>query len=100
MTEEGMPTEEQLREQIRQLTIDDILLQTIVTLINLSGHKLTAQDEEEKDVEQAQARHRRRPGAAAAPAAGAGRRPGPDQGRAVPAPDDLRQGNRRDAAGA
>ena len=51
MTEEGIPTEEQLREQIRQLTIDDILLQTIVTLINLSGHRLTAQDEE-KDVEQ------------------------------------------------
>lgn len=51
MTEEGMPTEEQLREQIRQLTIDDILLQTIVTLINLSGHRLTATDEE-KDVEQ------------------------------------------------
>ena len=30
MTEEGMPTEEQLREQLRQLTIDDILLQTVV----------------------------------------------------------------------
>ena len=52
MTEEGMPTEEQLREQLRQLTIDDILLQTVVTLINLGGRRLTAQDEEEKDVEQ------------------------------------------------
>jgi hypothetical protein len=51
MTEEGMPTEEQLREQLRQLTIDDILIQTVVTLINLGGRKLTAQDEE-KDVEQ------------------------------------------------
>jgi hypothetical protein len=51
MTEEGMPTEEQLREQLRQLTIDDILLQTVVTLINLGGRRLTAQDEE-KDVEQ------------------------------------------------
>ena len=53
MTEEGMPTEEQLREQIRQLTIDDILLQTIVTLINLSGHRLTTENEQEKDTEQA-----------------------------------------------
>jgi hypothetical protein len=52
MTEEGMPTEEELREQLRQLTIDDILLQTVVTLINLSGRRLTVQDEEEKDVEQ------------------------------------------------
>ncbi len=52
MTEEGMPTEEELREQLRQLTIDDILLQTVVTLINLGGRRLTAQDEEEKDVEQ------------------------------------------------
>jgi hypothetical protein len=46
-----MPTEEELREQIRQLTIDDVLLQTVVTLINLSGRKLTIEDE--KDVEQA-----------------------------------------------
>ena len=45
-----MPSEEELREQIRQLTVDDILLQTVVTLINLSGRKLTAQDE--KDPEQ------------------------------------------------
>jgi FtsZ-interacting cell division protein ZipA len=51
MTEEGMPTEEQLLEQIRQLTVDDVLLQTIVTLINLSGRKLTVEDE--KDVGQA-----------------------------------------------
>jgi hypothetical protein len=52
MTEEGMPTEEQLREQLRQLTIDDVLLQTVVTLINLSGRRLTAPEEDEKDVEQ------------------------------------------------
>jgi hypothetical protein len=51
MTEEGMPTEEELREQIKQLTIDDVLLQTVVTMINLSGRKLTVEDE--KDVEQA-----------------------------------------------
>jgi hypothetical protein len=51
MTEEGMPTEEQLLEQIKQLTIDDVLLQTVVTMINLSGRRLTVEDE--KDVAQA-----------------------------------------------
>jgi hypothetical protein len=51
MTEEGMPTEEQLREQIKQLTIDDVLLQTVVTMINLSGRRLTVEDE--KDIAQA-----------------------------------------------
>ena len=51
MTQEGMPSEEELREQIRALTIDDILIQTVVTLINLSGRRLTV--EGEKDAEQA-----------------------------------------------
>jgi hypothetical protein len=43
--------EEQLREQLKQLKIDDVLLQTVVTLVNLSGRKLTV--DEEKDTEQA-----------------------------------------------
>jgi hypothetical protein len=43
--------EEELLEQIKRLKIDDVLLQTVVTLINLSGRKLTVEDE--KDVEQA-----------------------------------------------
>ena len=51
MNEEGMPSEEQIREQIKQLKIDDLLLQTVVTLINLSGRKLTV--EGEKDLAQA-----------------------------------------------
>ena len=51
MTEEGMPSEEELREQLKQLRIEDVLLQTVVTLINLSGRRLTV--EGEKDVEQA-----------------------------------------------
>jgi len=51
MTEEGMPSEEELREQLKALRIDDVLLQTVVTLINLSGRRLTVEDE--KDVEQA-----------------------------------------------
>jgi len=46
-----MPSEEQIREQIKQLKIDDVLLQTVVTLINLGGRKLTV--EGEKDLEQA-----------------------------------------------
>jgi len=46
-----MPSEDQIREQLRQLRIDDVLLQTVVTLINLSGRKLTVEDE--KDLEQA-----------------------------------------------
>jgi hypothetical protein len=51
VTEEGMPSEEELREQLKQLRIEDVLLQTVVTLINLSGRRLTV--EGEKDVEQA-----------------------------------------------
>jgi hypothetical protein len=45
------PTEEQILEQLKQLKIDDVLLQTVVTVVNLTGRKLTV--EEEKDVEQA-----------------------------------------------
>ena len=37
----GQPTEEELRaaleEQMRQLRVEDVLLQTIVTLVNLGG---------------------------------------------------------------
>ena len=52
MTEEsGQPTEEQILEQIKNLKIEDVLLQTVVTLVNLSGRKLTVEDE--KDLEQA-----------------------------------------------
>jgi hypothetical protein len=48
--ESGQPTEEQIREQLKQLKIEDVLLQTVVTLVNLSGRKLTVEDE--KDLEQ------------------------------------------------
>jgi hypothetical protein len=41
---QGQPTEEELRaqleEQLRQITVQDVLLQTIVSLINLSGQRL------------------------------------------------------------
>jgi hypothetical protein len=43
--------EEQLRQALRELKVDDVLLQTVVTLINLGGRRLTVP--EEKDKEQA-----------------------------------------------
>jgi hypothetical protein len=45
------PTEDELREALKQLRVEDVVLQTVVTLVNLSGRRLTADDE--KDVEQA-----------------------------------------------
>jgi hypothetical protein len=52
VTEESAhPSEEEILEQLKQLKIDDVLLQTAVTLVNLSGRKLTVEDE--KDTEQA-----------------------------------------------
>src|SRR3954451_21147216 len=53
--QEGQPSEEELRaaleEQMRRITVQDVLLQTVVTLVNLTGRRLTV--EEEKDLEQA-----------------------------------------------
>jgi hypothetical protein len=52
------PTEEELRaaleEELRRLTVDDVLLQTVVTLINLAGRKagLAPGSEGERDLEQ------------------------------------------------
>ena len=49
------PSEEELRaafeEQMRQLTVPDVLVQTAVTLVNLGGQKLA----EEHDLEQVRA---------------------------------------------
>jgi hypothetical protein len=49
--DEEQEQERQLREALKQLKVSDVLLQTVVTLINLAGRKLTI--EEERDVEQA-----------------------------------------------
>jgi hypothetical protein len=53
--EQGQPSEEELRaaleEQMKKITVEDVLLQTVVTLVNLSGRRLTV--EGEKDLEQA-----------------------------------------------
>ena len=49
---QGQPTEDQLREafeeQMRRLTVPDVLVQTAVTLVNLGSQKLA----EERDLEQ------------------------------------------------
>jgi hypothetical protein len=45
----SQPSEEELRaaleEQLRRLRVDDVLLQTVVTLVNLAGRKLTVDGE-------------------------------------------------------
>ncbi len=50
---EREPTEEELRaaleEQMSRITVDEVLLQTVVTLVNVTGRRLTA----EKDLAQA-----------------------------------------------
>jgi hypothetical protein len=53
----GQPSEEELRaaleEQMKRITVTDVLLQTVVTLINLAGRKLgLAGTEDEKDLAQ------------------------------------------------
>ena len=58
MTEEPRePNEEELRaaleEQMRRITVKDVLLQTVVTLVNLSARKLGLVEGEEKDLDQA-----------------------------------------------
>jgi hypothetical protein len=52
------PSEEELRaaleEQMKRITVKDVLLQTVITLVNLSARKLgLAGDEKEKDLDQA-----------------------------------------------
>ena len=52
------PTEEELRaaleEQMKKITVKDVLLQTVITLINVSARKLgLAGDEGEKDLAEA-----------------------------------------------
>lgn len=57
MSEQKEPTEEEMRaaleEQMSRITVHDVLLQTVVTLINLSARKLGMAEGAEKDLEQA-----------------------------------------------
>jgi hypothetical protein len=56
--EGAMPTEEELRQayeqQLKALRVDDVLIQTIVTLINLGGRRagLAPGTEDERDLDQ------------------------------------------------
>jgi hypothetical protein len=43
-------TEEELLEQLRKIKVEDVILQTVVTLVNLGGQRLVG---EERDLEQA-----------------------------------------------
>ena len=43
-------TEEELLEQLRKIKVQEVLLQTVVTLVNLGGQRLLG---EERDLEQA-----------------------------------------------
>ena len=45
------PSEEELREALAQLRVEDVVLHTAVTLVNLAGRRLTVP--EEKDLDQA-----------------------------------------------
>ncbi len=51
-------TEEQLQaafeEQMRNIRVEDVVLQTVATLVNLAGRRLGLAGEAEKDVAQAQ----------------------------------------------
>jgi hypothetical protein len=55
---QGQPTEEEMRaaleEQMKRITVKDVLLQTVITLINVSARKLgLAGEDGEKDLAQA-----------------------------------------------
>ena len=51
------PTEEELQaafeEQMRNIRVEDVVLQTVATLVNLAGRRLGLAGEGEKDVDQA-----------------------------------------------
>jgi len=43
MNEPGQPTEEQLLEALRQIKTEDVIVQTVATLVNLAGQKLSVE---------------------------------------------------------
>jgi len=43
MNEPQQPTEEQLLEALRQIKTEDVVLQTVATLVNLAGQKLSVE---------------------------------------------------------
>ena len=43
MNEPQQPTEEQLLDALRQIKTEDVVVQTVATLVNLAGQKLTVE---------------------------------------------------------
>ena len=41
MNEPGQPTEQQLLDALRQIKTEDVVVQTVATLVNLAGQKLS-----------------------------------------------------------
>jgi hypothetical protein len=52
VNEPGQPTEQQLLDALRQIKTEDVVVQTVATLVNLAGQKLSV--EGAKDPEEAQ----------------------------------------------
>jgi hypothetical protein len=46
---EQQPTEEQLLEALRQIKTEDVVVQTVATLINLAGQKLSVEGAKDPD---------------------------------------------------
>ena len=43
MNEPQQPTEEQLLDALRQIKVEDVVVQTVATLVNLAGQKLSVE---------------------------------------------------------
>ena len=43
MNEPGQPTEQQLLDALRQIKTEDVVVQTVATLVNLAGQKLSVE---------------------------------------------------------
>ena len=95
------PTEEELRaayeQQLKQIRVEDVLVQTVLSLINLGSLRagLVPGNESEADPQQLRAGDRGRAGAAAAGRAGPRARRAPDPRRGLAPADGVRAPGRR-----
>ena len=92
-----------IEAEMERIRVDDVLLQTLVTLINLGARKAglaapPGEDGPQRDLEQIAPGDRGRPGAAAAARAAPRRRARAGQRRALAAADGLRAAVRRSRA--
>ena len=49
MNDPQQPTEEQLLDALRQIKTEDVVVQTVATLVNLAGQKLTVEGAQDPD---------------------------------------------------